>query len=103
MDAIVNNPFAALVAAAELNKAKRPSDKTAAKRAVGQPRENTKRARAEKIYSEQIGNGKAAVIALFKSDLAMTDAGANSYFYATKKKLAAAKPANASRKGKSQK
>ena len=48
-------------------------------------RTDTKRARAVDLYKTNIAAGKAAVITLFKTELAMTDAGANSYFYATKK------------------
>lgn len=46
---------------------------------------DTKRARALELYKANIKEGRAKVLSLFKSELNMTDAGANSYFYATKK------------------
>ena len=66
-----------------------PAGKTSkakpAKAKVATARTDTKRARALDLYKANISAGKATVIALFKTELAMTDAGANSYFYATKK------------------
>lgn len=48
-------------------------------------RTDSKKSRAVEIYKANIAAGKAAVITLYKTELSMTDAGANSYFYATKK------------------
>lgn len=83
-----DNPMQAFV---EAERTATPAAK--AKRIVKQittPARETKKSCAIKIYEKNIKQGKSAVIALFKSDLAMTDAGANSYFYAVKK-LAASK------------
>ena len=63
-----------------------PAKRTSAKAKVAPAaRTDTKRARALDLYKANITAGKSAVINLFKTELAMTDAGANSYFYATKK------------------
>lgn len=53
------------------------------------PARETKKSCAVRLYEQNIKQGKAAVIALYKSQLAMTDAGANSYFYAIKKQFTA--------------
>jgi hypothetical protein len=50
----------------------------------------TKKAQAVMFYKKNIKKGKGAVITFFKGDLSMSDAGANSYFYAIKKQLATA-------------
>ena len=84
------NPFEALTKTTA--KAKAP----AAKKAVAAPKVKpqsgkvTKKSQAVTFYKKNIKKGKAAVIEFFKGDLFMTDAGANSYFYAIKKEVAQA-------------
>lgn len=84
MTLATHNPFTAFVAA---QAAKQTAPK--AKVAVVKPPRESKRTKAESIYREYIKQGKSAVISLYKTELDMTDAGANSYFYATKKLVAA--------------
>ena len=79
-----HNPFTAFVAA---QAAKQSAPKKAVEKAAKPPRDS-KRVKAACIYREYIKQGKSAVIALYKTELDMTDAGANSYFYATKKLVA---------------
>jgi membrane protein involved in colicin uptake len=62
--------------------------KPAKKEAQAEAKPETKRARAIVIYNESLKDGKKVVIDRFKTELSMTDAGANSYFYATKKIVA---------------
>lgn len=89
------NPFEALVNAQAAAPAKK-SKRTLAKKTldtkeskqdleVTRTNPDSKRARAVLIYKESIEAGKKVVIDRFKKELTMTDAGANSYFYATKK------------------
>lgn len=77
-----DNPFQAFVEA----ETKAPVKEKRAK-AEAKPQRNTKKARAVEIYKKHIADGKAAVTDLYKSELQMSDAGANSYFYAIKKQL----------------
>lgn len=94
------NPFEALVnanaasAAAKVTKKAKAKAKEAvdnskkdAEVTAKQSNPDSKRARAVIIYKESIGDGKKVVIERFKKELSMTDAGSNSYFYATKKAL----------------
>lgn len=66
-------------------KVKRKTELRSTEKPAKAARTDTKKSRAVDIYKANIAAGKSAVITLFKTELAMTDAGANSYFYATKK------------------
>lgn len=81
------NPFEALTKAT--SKAKAPAAKKAVAKAKVEQKV-TKKSQAVTFYKKNIKKGKAAVIQFFKGDLSMTDAGANSYFYAIKKEVATA-------------
>lgn len=81
------NPFEQLTKTAPAKKATAKA-KPAAKAKVEQ--KVTKKSQAVTFYKKNIKKGKAAVIQFFKGDLSMTDAGANSYFYAIKKEVAQA-------------
>ena len=74
------NPLMALVDLANAKPVK--GVKAKAERPV---KTDSKRARALQLYKDNIKDGRATVLKLFKTELNMTDAGANSYFYATKK------------------
>lgn len=80
-----HNPFTAFVAA---QAAKQSAPKAKAVEKAAKPPRDSKRVKAASIYREYIKQGKSTVIALYKTELDMTDAGANSYFYATKKLVA---------------
>ena len=78
-----HNPFTQFVAA--------QLEKTPAKPKAKQPvaeklQRNTKKSAAIELFRTLAD--KKAVIAAYKSQLDMTDAGANSYYYAIKKQLA---------------
>ena len=80
-----DNPMQAFVEAEST-----PATKTSKPKRVAQASTSTretKKSCAVKLYRAHIAEGKRSVIALFKSELSMTDAGANSYFYAIKKEL----------------
>jgi hypothetical protein len=78
-----HNPFTQFVAA-QLEK---PVAKAKVKQAaVEKPARNTKKSAAIELFRTLAD--KKAVIAAYKSQLDMTDAGANSYYYAIKKQLA---------------
>ena len=79
-----NNPMQAFVDAESATASKPSKQKRAAPQASTRTRE-TKKSAAIKLYKAHISQGKRAVIDRFKSELAMTDAGANSYFYAIKR------------------
>lgn len=75
------NPLMALV---DLANAK-PVKGVKAAKAERPVKTDSKRALALQLYKDNIKEGRHVVLSLFKTQLKMTDAGANSYFYATKK------------------
>lgn len=80
------NPLQALVDIAlnqPAKKAKTPKVRAARKEGAAP----SKRELAKVLYASNISEGRNAVLKAFKTQLNMTDAGANSYFYATKKAL----------------
>ena len=90
-EALVNANVATAATKAAKKSKKKPSaevvseTKDAETVAASRTKPDSKRSRAVIIYKESIGDGKKVVIDRFKTQLSMTDAGANSYFYATKK------------------
>ena len=78
-----HNPFTQFVAA-QLQK---PTKASVVKQpAAEKPARNTKKSAAIALF--QSLSNKQAVIAAYKTQLDMTDAGANSYYYSIKKQLA---------------
>jgi hypothetical protein len=78
-----HNPFTQFVAA----QLQQPAAKPKAKQIVAEkPQRNTKKSAAIELFRSLAD--KKAVIAAYKSQLDMTDAGANSYYYSIKKQLA---------------
>lgn len=78
-----HNPFTQFVAA----QMQKPTKAVVAKQpAAEKPQRNTKKAEAIVLFRKLAD--KKAVIAAYKSQLDMTDAGANSYYYSIKKQLA---------------
>lgn len=75
-----DNPLQAFVTADST-----AAQRTKAKAKPAKAQRTTKKSRAIELYKANIVAGKAVVIALYKSELNMTDAGSNSYFYAVKK------------------
>ena len=95
MQAQSTNPFEQMTTAAAKTSPKKASGKakSVAKAAASKPAKAekvTKKSQAVIFYKKNIKKGKSIVIDFFKGDLSMTDAGANSYFYAIKKELAQA-------------
>lgn len=94
---VAANPFEALTKPAAKKPAKQSLAKTTVekKTAASKPEKKTaakvtKKSQAVTFYKKNIKKGKSIVIDFFKGDLSMTDAGANSYFYAIKKELSTA-------------
>jgi hypothetical protein len=80
------NPLQALVDIAlnqPAKKAKAVRPRTARKEGAAP----SKRELAKVLYKTHIAEGRNAVLKAFKTQLNMTDAGSNSYYYATKKAL----------------
>lgn len=78
-----HNPFTQFVAAQLQKTAAKPKAKQTA---AEKPQRNTKKSAAIELFRSSAD--KKAVIAAYKSQLDMTDAGANSYYYSIKKQLA---------------
>jgi hypothetical protein len=83
MNLDTHNPFTQFVAA----QMQQPAAKTKVKQtAAEKPQRNTKKSAAIELFRSL--TDKRAVIAAYKTQLDMTDAGANSYYYSIKKQLA---------------
>lgn len=82
MNLDTHNPFTQFVAA----QMQKPAKASVAKQSAAEkPQRNTKKSAAVALF-QSLGS-KQAVITAYKTQLDMTDAGANSYYYSIKKQL----------------